>query len=49
MYFKQDSPAEDEMAKFLTQAVYTADGVKGLMKEGGSSRKTAVAYRAPGA
>lgn len=30
------------MAKFLTKASYTADGVKGLLKEGGSSRKAAV-------
>lgn len=27
------------MAKFLIQASYTADGAKGLMKEGGSARK----------
>ena len=30
------------MAKVLTRATYTADGVKGLMKEGASSRKAAV-------
>jgi uncharacterized protein with GYD domain len=30
------------MSKFLVQASYTADGVKGLMKEGGSSRKASV-------
>jgi uncharacterized protein with GYD domain len=30
------------MAKFLVQASYTADGVKGLIKEGGSSRKASV-------
>lgn len=30
------------MAKFLTRATYTADGVKGLMKEGASGRKAAV-------
>ena len=30
------------MAKFLTQATYTADGTKGLLKEGGSGRKAAV-------
>jgi uncharacterized protein with GYD domain len=28
--------------KFLTQASYTAEGVKGLVKEGGSGRKAAV-------
>ena len=27
------------MAKFLIQATYTADGAKGIMKEGGSARK----------
>ena len=30
------------MAKFLITASYTADGAKGLMKEGGSSRRAAV-------
>ena len=30
------------MAKFLIKASLTADGVKGLLKEGGSSRKKAV-------
>jgi len=30
------------MAKYLFQASYTADGVKGLLKEGGSARRTAV-------
>lgn len=30
------------MAKYLIQGSYTADGVKGLIKEGGSSRKAAV-------
>ena len=30
------------MAKFLVYGSYTADGVKGLVKEGGSSRKAAV-------
>lgn len=30
------------MAKFLVYGSYRADGVKGLMKEGGSSRKAAV-------
>ncbi len=30
------------MAKYLIQASYAADGVKGLLKEGGSSRKASV-------
>lgn len=30
------------MPKFLTMASYTAEGVRGLMKEGGSSRRAAV-------
>jgi uncharacterized protein with GYD domain len=30
------------MAKYLIKASYTLDGTKGLLKEGGSSRKTAV-------
>ena len=30
------------MAKFMIQGSYTADGAKGLMKEGGSARKAAV-------
>ena len=30
------------MAKFLIKASYNADGVKGLMKEGGSKRRAAV-------
>ena len=30
------------MAKFLTKASYTAEGTRGLLKEGGSSRKAAV-------
>jgi uncharacterized protein with GYD domain len=30
------------MAKFLVQASYTAEGVKGLIKEGGSGRKASV-------
>jgi uncharacterized protein with GYD domain len=31
------------MPKYLILASYTAEGVKGVLKEGGSSRKTAVA------
>src|SRR5882762_11307469 len=31
------------MAKFLIQAAYTIDGAKGVLKEGGSSRKTQIA------
>jgi len=30
------------MAKFLIQGTYTAEGAKGLIKEGGSGRKAAV-------
>jgi uncharacterized protein with GYD domain len=30
------------MPKYLIQATYTMDGVKGLMKDGGSGRRTAV-------
>ena len=30
------------MTKFLVRASYTSDGVKGLIKEGGTSRKQAV-------
>ncbi len=30
------------MAKYLLQANYTVDGVKGLLKEGGSARRAAV-------
>jgi uncharacterized protein with GYD domain len=30
------------MAKFMIKASYTADGAKGLLKDGGSSRKAAV-------
>jgi uncharacterized protein with GYD domain len=31
------------MPKYLVQGSYTAEGIKGVLKEGGSSRKTAVA------
>jgi uncharacterized protein with GYD domain len=31
------------MPKFLVQGSYTAEGVRGVLKEGGSSRKAAVA------
>ena len=30
------------MSKYLYQASYTAEGLKGLLKEGGSKRRTAV-------
>ena len=30
------------MSKYLVQANYVGDGLKGLLKEGGSSRRTAV-------
>jgi uncharacterized protein with GYD domain len=30
------------MAKFLVQFNYTGEGVKGVMKEGGSARRTAI-------
>jgi uncharacterized protein with GYD domain len=36
------------MAKFLIQASYTADGAKGLQKDGGSGRKAAVAKAVEG-
>ena len=36
------------MAKYLIQATYSAAGVKGLLKEGGSSRRAAVAKAVAG-
>jgi uncharacterized protein with GYD domain len=33
---------EDKVAKYLIQFNYTGEGLKGLMKEGGSSRKEVV-------
>ena len=30
------------MARFLIKASYTAEGTKGLLKEGGSSRKATI-------
>lgn len=36
------------MAKYLVQASYTAEGVKGLLKEGGSGRRAAVEKLAGG-
>jgi uncharacterized protein with GYD domain len=30
------------MAKFLWQASYTSDGVKGVLKDGGTSRRTTI-------
>jgi uncharacterized protein with GYD domain len=39
---------EKPMAKFLFQASYTLEGTKGLVKEGGSSRRTAVEQMAKG-
>lgn len=36
------------MAKYLIQASYRAEGVKGLRKEGGSSRRAAVAKAVEG-
>lgn len=33
---------ETDMAKYLIKASYTLEGAKGLLKEGGSSRRTAV-------
>jgi uncharacterized protein with GYD domain len=33
---------ETEMPKYLAQANYTSEGVKGLLKEGGSSRRAAI-------
>jgi len=31
------------MTKYLTQSLYSAEGLKGLIKEGGSARKEAIA------
>ena len=36
------------MAKYLIKANYTAEGVKGLLKEGGSSRRATVAQMVEG-
>jgi uncharacterized protein with GYD domain len=36
------------MAKFLIQGTYTAEGTKGLIKEGGSGRRAAVASAVEG-
>ncbi len=36
------------MPKYLIEASYTAEGVKGLIKEGGTSRRTAVETAAKG-
>jgi uncharacterized protein with GYD domain len=33
---------EDHMSKYLIQANYVGEGLKGLLKEGGSSRRAAV-------
>jgi uncharacterized protein with GYD domain len=35
-------PEESVMAKFLIEANYVGDGVKGLLKDGGTSRRDAV-------
>lgn len=37
------------MSKYLIEASYTADGVKGLLKEGGSGRRAAVEQLITGA
>jgi uncharacterized protein with GYD domain len=36
------SPEEDTMPKFLIKASYSADGARGLMKEGGTGRRAVV-------
>ena len=36
------------MAKYLIKSTYTTEGTKGLLKEGGSARKTAVAKTVQG-
>jgi uncharacterized protein with GYD domain len=36
------------MPKYLVEASYTVEGVKGLLKEGGSSRRTAIETAAKG-
>ncbi len=35
------------MPKYLVQANYVGEGLKGLLKEGGSSRRAAVEYAEP--
>jgi uncharacterized protein with GYD domain len=37
------------MSKYLIEASYTADGVKGVLKEGGSARRSAVEQLVTGA
>ena len=41
-------PEEGEMPKYLFQASYTAEGVRGILKEGGSSRRDHIAELARG-
>ncbi len=36
------------MAKYMIEASYTQDGVKGLFKEGGTGRRTAIETAAKG-
>ena len=37
------SPREDNMAKYLFEARYTAEGAKGVAREGGTGRRSAIA------
>jgi uncharacterized protein with GYD domain len=39
---------EDAMSKYMFEAHYSAEGAKGVMKEGGSGRRAAVAKMAEG-
>jgi uncharacterized protein with GYD domain len=39
----EESNEEEQMPKFLIEASYTLDGVKGIQSAGGSSRREAVA------
>ncbi len=41
-FLSQSKPGGAIIPKYLIQAVYTATGTKGLLKDGGSRRKTAV-------
>jgi uncharacterized protein with GYD domain len=43
-YAVPKSQGGDAMSKYLVQASYTADGVKGLAKDTGSGRRGAVAH-----
>jgi uncharacterized protein with GYD domain len=42
------SPKEGNMAKYLFEARYTAEGAKGVAREGGSGRRAAIAKMTEG-